>query len=78
MLSPTLMHVPAEGHHLQQPEEVATEILETLDELGVTIEARPGGGLYYSPRRVVGPRLRALLIQYKPELQDALREYESD
>jgi hypothetical protein len=73
-LSPTPIHGPGRSRHQQPAQGVVTEILQTLDELGVAVEARPGGGLHYTPRKAVGARLRTLLIQYKPQLLEQLEK----
>lgn len=63
---------PDRSRHEQSAYEVVTEIQEVLVELGVRIEARPGGRLYYTPRKVVGGYLRELMKRYKPELIERL------
>jgi hypothetical protein len=49
-------------------EEVAGEILATLSEMGVTVEATAEGKVRFKPQSVVGSRLRKLIRQYKPAL----------
>ena len=68
MLALIPLHTTDRERHEQPSHEVVAEILQTLDELGVRIEARPGVRLYYTPRKVVGGYLRELMRQYKGKL----------
>lgn len=46
----------------------ARKIIESLDRLGVALEATPAGRLRYTPRSKVDKEMRGELLRHKPEL----------